>query len=221
MMWGMRLKRAEALLRVFSLAVLLIAVLGRSSVLSSVLTLLCVAASLVVLYVNLPKLSNVSEDSPKVKTLKSVTVFSVVFLLVVMLLVFAGRELEKRGALDALLDRLSEGQLNILTKAGMALLLAVPVLFFGNIAPKIPFNRYTGLRLPWTVRDEETWIVAHRVLGYLSFPVAVLVFVHVPTDMPLETYVERWWLVALLLWIGIPALISGIFYYKKWTGRRA
>lgn len=215
----MSLKRAESLLRVFSITALIVAVLGRSTLVSSVLTLLCVATSLVVLYVNLPKLSNVSEDNPKLKTLKSVTVFSAVFFSVIVLLVIAVRELETRGALDALLARLSEGQLNILMKAGMALILAVPVLFFGNIAPKIPFNRYTGLRLPWTVRDEETWIVAHRVLGYLSLPVAVLVFVNVPTDMLLDTYVKCCWLGALALWIGIPTLISGVFYYKKWTGR--
>lgn len=215
----MSLKRAESLLRVLSITALIVAVLGRSTLVSSVLTLLCVAASIVVLYVNLPKLSNVSEDNPKRRTLKSVTVFSAIFFSVIVLLVIAVRELEIRGALDALLDRLSEGEVNILMKACMALILAVPVLFFGNIAPKIPFNRYTGLRLPWTVRDEETWIVAHRVLGYLSLPVAVLVFVNVPTDMPLDTYVKCWWLGALALWIGIPALISGVFYYKKWTGR--
>ena len=114
---------------------------------------------------------------------------------------------------------MSEEQINTASKAFMASVLAVPVLFFGNVAPKIPFNRYTGLRLPWTVRDEETWIVAHRVLGYISIPIAILVFVNVPTDMLLDTYVKFWWLGAVLLWIGIPGLISGVFYYKKWNGK--
>ena len=101
----------------------------------------------------------------------------------------------------------------------MALLLAVPMLFFGNVAPKIPFNRYTGLRLPWTVRDEDTWIVAHRVLGYVSVPIAILLFTNVATDMPLDTYVKFWWLGVVVLWIAIPGIISGVFYYKKWNGK--
>ena len=61
--------------------------------------------------------------------------------------------------------------------------------------------------------------MAHRVLGYISIPVAILVFVNVPTDMLLDTYVKFWWLGAVLLWIGIPGLISGVFYYKKWNGK--
>lgn len=34
----------------------------------------------------------------------------------------------------------------------------------GNIAPKLPFNRYVGFRLPWTVTDEDTWIFTHRLV---------------------------------------------------------
>ena len=215
----MSLKNAKYLLRVLSLTALIIAAIGRNTMVSAILTLICVFASLAVLYLNLAKLSNVSEDNPKVKTLQSVTIFTVVFFGIVVLLAVIIGSLEKRGALAALFNGMSEEQINIVSKAFMALVLAVPVLFFGNVAPKIPFNRYTGLRLPWTVRDEETWIVAHRVLGYISGPIAILLFVNVPTDMLLDTYAKFWWLGAVLLWIGIPGLISVIFYYKKWNGK--
>lgn len=215
----MSLKNAKRLLRLFSFAALIIAAIVRNAAASTVLTLICVFASLAILYPNLAKLSNVSEENPKGKTLRSVTVFAVVFIGVIVLLALIITQLEKRGLLDGLIGSLSEGQLNVVQKFFMALFLAVPVLFFGNIAPKIPFNRYTGLRLPWTVRDEETWIVAHRVLGYISIPIAILVFVNVATDMPLDTYVRFWWLGAVLLWIGIPSLISGVFYYRKWNGK--
>lgn len=215
----MSLKNAKYLLGVFSLTTLIIAAIGRNTIVSTVLTLICVFASLAILYPNLAKLSNVSEDNPKVKTLKSVTIFTIIFFGIILLLVVIIGQLEKRGVLAELINSMSEEQINTASKAFMALVLAVPVLLFGNVAPKIPFNRYTGLRLPWTVRDEETWIVAHRVLGYISIPIAILVFVNVPTDMLLDTYVKFWWLGAVLLWIGIPGLISGVFYYKKRNGK--
>lgn len=214
----MHLKNAKRLLSACSFAALIIAILFRNTIVSTVLTLICLFVSLAVLYPNLTKLSNVSEDNPKVKVLKTVTVFVIVYAVCIFLFVEIVKYIEKNGLLAEFMDSLSEDQINAAGKLLMALLLAVPVLFFGNISPQIPFNRYTGLRLPWTVRDEETWIVAHRVLGYISIPVAILIFVHVPTDMPLDTYMKVWWLGAVILWIAIPGLASGVFYYKKWHG---
>lgn len=46
------------------------------------------------------------------------------------------------------------------------------VLVYGNAAPKLPFNRHLGLRLPWTTTNENTWRYAHRICGYMSFPTA-------------------------------------------------
>ena len=215
----MSLKNAKHLLGTLSLTALIIAAIGRNTIVSTFLTLICVFASLAILYPNLAKLSNVSEDNPKVRTLRSVTIFTFVFFGIIVLLAVLIGQLEKRGLLAEWFSNMSEEQINIISKAFMALVFAVPVLFFGNVAPQIPFNRYTGLRLPWTVRDEDTWIVAHRVLGYISLPVALLVFVNVPTDMPLDTYVKFWWLGAVLLWLGIPGLISGVFFYRKWSGK--
>ncbi len=209
----MHLKHAKRALTGLSLAALAVSAFVRSSALAAVLVLVCMAASLAILYPNLAGLSNVSEDNPKVKSLKSVTIFTAGYLVVVILLVVAA----EHGVLDRFAAGMSENQRNIASKLLMALLLAVPMVFFGNAAPKIPFNRYTGLRLPWTVRDEETWIVAHRVLGYISIPIAILLFANVTTDMSLDTYVKFWWLGAVILWIAIPGVISGVFYYKKWN----
>lgn len=36
-----------------------------------------------------------------------------------------------------------------------AALVACLMVFAGLISPKLPFNRHTGLRLPWTVADER------------------------------------------------------------------
>lgn len=215
----MKLKNVKRVLGGLSFAALIIAVLARNTIVSVILVFLCMAASIVILYPNLAKLSNISEDNPKVKSLKAVTIFNIIFVAVVILLVVLLEHFEEKELLSGMLGNLAEGQVNVLSKFVMALLLAVPMLVFGNVAPKIPFNRYTGLRLPWTVRDEDTWIVAHRVLGYISLPIAILVFANVPTDMPLNTYVKFWWLGAFILWIAIPGVISGIFYSQKWRGK--
>jgi len=211
----MSLKNVKRLLAGLSLAALIIAIISQNSAISTVLVLACVVASLAILYPNLAKLSNVSEDNPKARTLKGVTIFIAVYLGIIVLFATAA----EKGVFDRFVSEISEAKLITYSKFMMALLLAVPMLFFGNIAPKIPFNRYTGLRLPWTVRDEDTWIVAHRVLGYISAPIAILLFANVATDMPLDTYVKFWWLGAVILWIAIPGIISGVFYYKKWNGK--
>lgn len=211
----MSLRNAKRLLAGFSLAALIIAIIARSSTISTILVLICVAASLAILYPNLAKLSNISDDNPKVKTLKSVTIFTAAYFAAIVLFAVT----IENGVFDRFITEMPERKLITYSKLLMALILAVAMLFFGNVAPKIPFNRYTGLRLPWTVRDEDTWIVAHRVLSYISIPLALLLFTNVYTDMPLDTYVKYWWLGAVILWIGIPGLISGVFYYKKWSGK--
>lgn len=211
----MNLKNVKRLLAGLSLAALIVALIARNSTVATILVLVCVVASLAILYPNLAQLSNISEDNPKVKTLKGVTIFTVVYLGIVILFATAAG----KGVFDSFVSGMSETKLITCSKFLMALLLAVPMLFFGNLAPKIPFNRYTGLRLPWTVRDEDTWIVAHRVLGYISAPIAILLFTNVATNMPLDTYVKFWWLGAVILWIAIPGIISGMFYYKKWHGK--
>ena len=83
------------------------------------------------------------------------------------------------------------------------------------VSPKLPFTRHTGLRLPWTVRDEETWNLAHRILGILSLPLALL---YVACSFTSDR-MEEISLIAMLLWIGIPGGISYLFYWKKMHGR--
>ena len=210
----MSLKNAKRLLAGLSMTALFVAVVSRNSTISTVLVLACIVASLAILYPNLAKLSNISEDNPKARTLKGVTIFIAVYFGIIVLFATAA----EKGVFDRFISGISEAKLITYSKLLMALVLAVPMLLFGNVAPKIPFNRYTGLRLPWTVRDEDAWIVAHRVLGYISAPIAILLFANVTTDMSLDTYVKFWWLGAVILWIGIPGIISGVFYYKKWHG---
>lgn len=88
------------------------------------------------------------------------------------------------------------------------------MVFAGIVSPRLPFTRHTGLRLPWTVRDEETWNLAHRILGMLSLPLALLYVACSFTSDRMEEIT----LILMLLWIGIPGGISYLFYWKKMHG---
>ena len=95
-------------------------------------------------------------------------------------------------------------------------LLSCIMVFIGIVSPKLPYNRHTGLRLPWTVRDEDTWKIAHRILGFISFPMVLLYIACALTISDFEIVS----VVTMLIWIGIPGGISYIYFYKKYHSNK-
>lgn len=89
------------------------------------------------------------------------------------------------------------------------------MLFAGGRASRLPFNRHVGLRLPWTVLDRETWDLAHRVLGAVSLPTALLYAVCTATVPDFQAVT----LAAFCAWIGIPGAVSWRFFRRKTRGR--
>ena len=85
------------------------------------------------------------------------------------------------------------------------------IIFSGIVSPKLPYNKHTGLRLPWTVQDEDTWNVAHRIIGLVSLPIALLYIACSLTVSDFETVT----LCAMAAWIGIPGAISYLFYRRR------
>lgn len=192
------MKTAELrwMLLIFSLLGLLSAVFIPFPVLK--LALLCAlsAACLVILYRNMDSLTGYSEENPKNRTMKWITVFNGVLLLLCIGVVWLGE--------NGYLGNVSEEWLAVA-------LVSVVMVVLGNLAPKIPFNRYTGLRLPWTVRDEDTWRLAHRILGYISFPLVFLYGALLLCGVEIGTATG----VVILSWIIIPGGISFLFYRRK------
>ena len=199
----MKENRERIFLNVLSVLGMGLSLIIQEEIASVLAVLICAFAALAVLYRKLPQLSGISEDNPKGKTLRFVTVFNV--LLLGGAVIFA--VLVERGVLV-----LTETQARLV----LPVLFAVVILVFGNVAPKLPHNRYTGLRLPWTVRDEESWLIAHRLLGYLSFPCGILCFAGV-TGRRASVYIP---LIALFVWILIPSVLSLLFFYKKWRPKK-
>ena len=48
---------------------------------------------------------------------------------------------------------------------------------FGNCSKKLPFNKYVGLRLPWTLDDCQTWRYAHRCWGWINFVLGIILVI--------------------------------------------
>ena len=193
------LRRREALRRrvsgkrcailAWSLAALLCALLAQGLA-AAVLVGGCLLAAVLVLWRNLPLLTGTDQESD-LAPLRLTTVFSAVFLV----LGVGVSALLGRGVLT-----LSQRQEELLAAA----LVACLMVFAGLISPRLPFNRHTGLRLPWTVADEGAWRAAHETLGVISLPAALLYHACVLAFPAGETVT----LCAVALWLGIPALRS-------------
>ena len=201
------LQRREALRRqvsgkrsailAWSLAALLCALLAQGLA-AAVLVGGCLLAAVLVLWRNLPLLTGTDQESD-LAPLRLTTVFSAVFLVL-------GLGISALLGLGVL--TLSQRQEELLAAA----LVACLMVFAGLISPRLPFNRHTGLRLPWTVADEGAWRAAHETLGVISLPAALLYLACVLAFPDGETVT----LCAVAAWLGIPALRSYRVFRRKY-----
>lgn len=89
--------------------------------------------------------------------------------------------------------------------------------FFRYIAPKLPYNRYVGLRLPWTVADESTWIYAHNLCRRITIPLITLgtiLFIIAHIVFRNYHYMYNIAVGLILVYVAIPSLASYIFFRK-------
>lgn len=193
-------KRGVILLLTFLAMFIMLTV--NNEMVSLVLSGACILVAVGVLYRNLALLTSVTTDDMRLGVLRLTTLVNIGVLVLVM-------------GVAALIEmdmlHFSEAS----EKLFAMILITGIILFMGSVSPKLPFNRHTGLRLPWTVSDEETWNVAHRIIGIISVPLAVLYIACALTlsDFKIVT------MVAVLAWIAIPAGLSYLYYWKKMHGR--
>lgn len=190
--------RKRGLILLCSFLALAAAFAFRDGLVSLVFPGICLLLALVVLYRNLALLTSITTDDLKIRVLK----FSTIFDVVVFLLVVAFIVLSKKGAIDALSNN------EEIIAVGLTVCV---ILVFGIICPKLPFTRHTGLRLPWTVQDEDTWNLAHRIIGFIS-PPTVLFYIAALLVFDNITVVS---IVAFLSWVAIPSIVSLIYYLRK------
>lgn len=199
------LDKKRGVILLLSFGTLIAALTVKIELLSLLLAGACMLTMLAILYRNLTLFTGAAADKAGIGALRAATIFDAV----VLLLALTVAALDKTA-----LVALSEDGERLLA----AVIMCGIMLFGGFISPRLPYNRHTGLRLPWTVRDEDTWNVAHRVLGYISLPMTMLYLAAALTVRNADAAAAAA-TVCFILWIGIPGLVSYIFFWKKLHGK--
>lgn len=190
-----QINQKRQLILFWSFLALLMALAFSQSILSLLLVFLCVLMAFLVLYRNLALLTD-QYTSMSMKSLHMTTCFTIVVVILAVILAFAF----KKQLINENLEDLF-----------VAVLVSSVMLFAGYVAPKLPFSRHTGLRLPWTISDEATWHVAHRIIGYISLPMVLVYFavIFMTFDIGISTAI------AFLAWLLIPSLLSLLYYFRR------
>lgn len=90
------------------------------------------------------------------------------------------------------------------------LLLGIVFVLVGNYLPKCRQNYTVGIKIPWTLHDEENWNRTHRLAGWLwmlgGFSFMILAFVG-DGGMVLT-------LIITLVMVLVPVIYSFVYYVK-------
>ena len=84
------------------------------------------------------------------------------------------------------------------------LLLSLMFIIIGNYLPKARQNYTIGIKIPWTLANEENWNRTHRLAGYLWMVCGILMII-----MCLTRFVPFEWLIGLfLIMVLVPCIYS-------------
>lgn len=94
----------------------------------------------------------------------------------------------------------------------MLLLMGLMFIIIGNYMPKCKQNYTMGIKLPWTLNDEENWNKTHRMAGRLWVITGFLVMlcILVPTTVMVVTFI-----IILIVSVMIPTIYSYLLYKNK------
>ena len=95
---------------------------------------------------------------------------------------------------------------------GVRILFGLMFLVFGNYMPKCKQNHTIGIKVKWTLRNEENWNKTHRFAGRLW--VVGGVFILATLFIPLDSFVYIFFPLVLVMAFG-PMIYSYIYYKKQ------
>ncbi len=95
--------------------------------------------------------------------------------------------------------------INVWTSA----LLGVMFIIFGNFLPKCRQNYTVGIKLPWTLADEENWDRTHRLAGGLWAICGIAFFLNVVANS------SAYLIVVIAIAVVVPIIYSLTLYLKK------
>ncbi len=88
------------------------------------------------------------------------------------------------------------------------ILIALLFIVMGNYLPKCRQNYTMGIKLPWTLNDEENWNHTHRMAGYLWILCGLVMFIN--------AFMMKPWLLYVVVAVagGIPTVYSYVYYLR-------
>jgi uncharacterized membrane protein len=86
-------------------------------------------------------------------------------------------------------------------------------MLIANVLPRLQPNWFIGIRTPWTLSSEESWIRSHRLGGQLGIPIGILIIV-LAWVLPINAKIILAAAVPILLWVLI-TVVASYFYAKK------
>lgn len=86
--------------------------------------------------------------------------------------------------------------------------LGIGIMIIGNYLPKSKQNYSIGIKLPWTLSDNENWNSTHRFAGKVWFAGGFI--------MVVNSFINSWLisLAVILLLAGLPIIYSWIYHTK-------
>ncbi len=102
--------------------------------------------------------------------------------------------------------------------AGVCILLGVLFLAIGNYMPKISQNRSLGIKIKWTLSNEENWNATHRFSGKVYFAAGVILLLC--AFLP-EGFFVAAMILTMLVAVVLPIAYSYNFYKKQLREGRA
>lgn len=181
----------KTIMWICTLAIIISTFINNIFIKTTIITL-GILISIITFYKNVHKITNLSQENVKVKTMKNISIAILLFIISIILVEFFNNKISANMSNKILLT-----------------LFTIFIIYLGNLAPTIPCNRYVGLRFPWTVNDAMTWRYAHNILGYISFPSSILMFL-IGYFYDFKTGV----LLCIAIITFIPSILSFV-YYKK------
>ena len=87
-------------------------------------------------------------------------------------------------------------------------IMGIMFLVIGNYLPKCRQNYTMGIKIPWTLHDEENWNHTHRMAGYLWIVTGFLLLGNI--------FLQQEWIlvVAIIVATFVPMVYSYLYYLK-------
>ena len=160
-----------------------------------VIGLILVSSFLIINCVNAPKILGVSNNNLKVKTIRKLQIFILIYVVARFLIPILS------------IDELFSKEIN---EKILVIVNAIAIMYFGNLLPKLQIQKNIDAKNTWAIGDEYVWKRASKIFAYLSF---IIGFTMIISSFYFSyTTVMN---VCHFIWIGIPSIYLLFYYWKK------